>query len=118
MKYSETHEWIDVDGEIGTVGVTDYAQNELGEIVYVELPEVGKTVDAGEEAVILESTKAAADIYSPVSGVIVAVNEQLNLNSELVNQSPMKKGWLYKIKLVDPDELEDLMDEDDYKAML
>lgn len=118
MKYTETHEWVDINGEIGTVGITDYAQNELGDIVYVELPEVGKAVDAGEEVVVLESTKAAADIYSPVSGVILEVNEQLNTSSELVNKSPTKNGWLYKIKLVDPDELDDLMDEHDYKASL
>lgn len=118
MRYSETHEWVDVKGEIGTVGVTDYAQNELGEIVYVELPEVGKTVEAGEEVVVLESTKAAADVYSPVSGVILEVNEKLNLNSELINVSPTDKGWLYKIKVIDPEEFEELMDEDDYKATL
>lgn len=118
MKYNETHEWIEVKGEIGTVGITDYAQKQLGEIVYVELPDVGSAVDAGEEVVVLESTKAAADVYSPVSGVIVEVNEQLNLTSDLVNKSPTNKGWLYKIKLIDLDELEDLMDEDDYKAIL
>jgi glycine cleavage system H protein len=117
MKYSETHEWIDVKGQIGTVGITDYAQNQLGEIVYVELPEVGTGVDKGEEVAVLESTKAAADVYSPVSGVVVEVNKELNEASELVNQSPIKNGWLFKIKLTDPDELDDLMDEDDYKAI-
>lgn len=117
MKYTETHEWIEVNGNIGTVGITDYAQHELGEIVYVELPEVGKGVDAGDEVVVLESTKAAADVYSPVSGVITEVNHKLSETSELVNQSPTGQGWLFKIKLVNPKELDELMDEKAYKAM-
>lgn len=118
MKYSASHEWIDVSGEIGTVGVTDYAQKELGDIVYVELPEVGKRVKAGEEAAVLESTKAAADIYAPVSGEIVAVNARLNDASELINQSPQKEGWIFKIKLSSPEELAALMDETKYLASI
>lgn len=109
-KYTDTHEWIEINNTIGTVGITEYAQKELGDIVFVELPKVGKTVKAKEEAVVLESTKAAADVYSPVSGTIVEVNTKLTEASELVNQSPEGKGWLYKIELSHPDELVALSD--------
>ena len=116
MKFSETHEWIDVSGKIGTVGVTHFAQKELGDIVYVELPKVGKQVKAGEQAAVLESTKAAADVYSPVSGVILGVNETLTSASELVNQAPETKGWLFKIELSNPRELDTLLDEKNYRS--
>ncbi len=109
-KYTETHEWIQVDNGIGTVGITDYAQKELGVIVYVELPEIGSQVKSGEEAVVLESTKAAADVYSPVSGIIQKVNTALNEDSELVNRSAEKEGWLFQIKLSNPEELKVLKD--------
>src|SRR5437870_1500856 len=112
MKFTETHEWIDVKDGIGIVGITEYAQKELGDIVFVELPEVGKTVKAGSEAAVLESTKAAADVYSPVSGTIIAVNTALKEKSELVNTSPQKDGWLFQIKLSNPDELKHLDDTD------
>lgn len=117
MKFTETHEWIVVDNGIGTVGVTDHAQHELGDIVYVELPQVGKQVKKGEEAVVLESTKAAADVYSPVSGTIIEVNQTLNSTSELVNQSPEDKGWLYKLELSDAGELATLLDKDAYASL-
>lgn len=118
MKFAETHEWIDVKNGIGTVGVSDYAQKELGDIVYVELPEVGKSIKAGEEAAVLESTKAAADIYSPVSGKIVEVNMALSTASELINQSPEQKGWIFKIALSHPADLDALMDSSDYHASI
>ncbi len=111
-KYSESHEWVLVEGEVGTIGVSNHAQNELGEIVYVELPEVGRQVTAGEEAAVLESTKAAADVYSPVTGKIVAINDTLTDRSELVNESPEDRGWLFKVELTDPKEIEQLMDSD------
>lgn len=114
MKFTNTHEWIDVEGEIGIVGVSEHAQQELGDIVYVELPQVGKEVKAGQEAAVLESTKAAADVYSPVSGLIVEVNRELVDHSELVNRSPQKEGWIYKVKLSNVNELEDLQDEASY----
>ncbi len=116
MKYTQSHEWIEIKGGVGTVGVSDHAQEELGDIVYVELPTVGETVKAGEEAAVLESTKAAADVYAPVSGEIVEVNEQLQDNSSLVNSSPQDQGWIYKIKLSNESELEKLMDEAQYKS--
>lgn len=120
MKYTESHEWVDYDkaSNIATVGVTDYAQKELGEIVYVELPGVGKNATAGAEAAVLESTKAAADVYAPVSGTIVEVNSRLSTSSELVNQSPEKDGWIFKIKLSNVEELDDLLDLERYHSMI
>ncbi len=115
MKFTESHEWISVEDKIGTVGITDYAQSELGDIVYVELPEVGKNVNIGEEICVLESTKAAADIYSPISGSVIEINVELNNCPELVNQSPEKRGWLYKIELANLNELEELMDLEQYQ---
>ena len=119
MKFTESHEWIEVDAatNIGTVGVTQYAQKELGEIVYVELPKVGKSVKAGTEAAVLESTKAAADVYSPVSGSILEVNNRLSTASELVNRSPETDGWIFKLKLDDVGELSKLLDEQAYKKI-
>src|ERR1700722_410042 len=99
MKFTKTHEWVERDGDMATVGVTDYAQNQLGDIVYVELPKIGKAVKAGEEAAVLESTKAAADVYCPVSGVIAEVNVELKTHAEYVNTSAEKKGWLFKVFL-------------------
>ena len=118
MKYTESHEWIEVQDQEGTIGVTDYAQQELGDIVYVELPEVGKTVEKGHEAVVLESTKAAADVYAPVTGKIIAVNEALRDNPELVNQSPQKEGWLFRVELTKNDELDSLLEEEAYAKFI
>jgi glycine cleavage system H protein len=118
MKYTESHEWIEVMNGIGTVGVTDHAQKELGDIVYVELPKIGKNVKAGEEVAVLESTKAAADVYSPVSGTIYETNASLSQASEKVNQSPEAEGWLFKIKLNDLNELNQLLNADAYLSML
>ncbi|MEC7840347.1 MAG: glycine cleavage system protein GcvH [Chlamydiota bacterium] len=116
MKFTETHEWIKVSEDIGTVGVTDHAQHELGDIVFIELPEVGKKINAKDEAAVLESTKAAADVYSPVTGTIVEVNEVLNDESELVNESAEDNGWLFKIKIDNPQEVADLMDRATYES--
>lgn len=118
MKYTESHEWIDLEDNIGTVGVTNYAQKELGDIVYVELPEVGSIVNVGDEVAVLESTKAAADIYAPVSGRIIEVNEILNNQPEEINISPMDEGWLFKIEVQNPEELDQLMSEKEYKETI
>ncbi|MCB1112512.1 MAG: glycine cleavage system protein GcvH [Chlamydiales bacterium] len=118
IKYTESHEWIAVDGETGTVGITHHAQSELGDIVYVELPEVGKSVQAGEEVVVLESTKAAADGYAPISGTIIAVNERLKDEPELVNQSPEDDGWIFKMQIANADELNTLMDREKYETLI
>lgn len=114
MKYTDSHEWIKAEHGIGVVGVSDHAQKELGDVVYVELPQVGKEVKAGQEAAVLESTKAAADVYSPVSGTIVEVNLDLNSEAGLVNHSPEDKGWLFKVKLSAPQEMDALMQLEDY----
>ena len=114
MKFTATHEWIDVIEGIGVVGVTDHAQNELGEIVYVELPQLNKDVKAGQEAVVLESTKAAAEVYSPVTGQIIEVNSALSKMPELINTSPEREGWIYKIRLSNVNELDQLLDKQAY----
>lgn len=115
MKFTESHEWIKVENEIGTVGITHFAQKEIGEIVYVELPSIGKLVKAGEEIAVLESTKAAADIYAPVSGEVVSINQKVQEFSQGINQAAETDGWLFKIKITDPEELKKLLSEQQYK---
>lgn len=116
--FSEDHEWIDVDGEIGTVGITDYAQGQLGDIVFVEVPEEGKTLAKSDDAAVVESVKAASDVYSPVSGTVVEGNAALADDPSLVNSDPEGDGWFFKITLSDPSELEGLMDESAYEALV
>ncbi len=118
MHYTESHEWIQVDGDIGTVGITAHAQKELGEVVFVELPFLGKMLEAAEEAVVLESTKAASDVYTPVSGEIISVNEQLKNSCDPINHSPESNGWLFKIKIAKPYELEGLMALEEYLQLI
>ncbi len=118
MKYTESHEWIDIQEGVAIVGVSDYAQKELGEIVHVELPQVGKNVKAGEEAAVLESTKAAADVYAPISGKILEVNKALSEASNLINESPEAKGWLFKMQPSNLKELDRLMDAAAYQAKI
>ncbi|MFN4173499.1 MAG: glycine cleavage system protein GcvH [Parachlamydiaceae bacterium] len=118
MKYSETHEWIEIEGSVGTVGITRHAEKQLGDIVYVELPKSGKQVKAGEEVAVLESTKAAADIYSPVSGTILEINESLKTRPEWINEDPEKGAWIYKIQLSDLLEVEKLMDITSYELLI
>jgi glycine cleavage system H protein len=115
LKYARSHEWARLDSE-GTVliGITDHAQEALGDVVYVELPEIGAEIDAGAEIAVVESVKAASDIYSPVSGQVVEVNQTLEDEPEAVNRSPYADGWLFRIKLSNPDELNDMMDVDSY----
>jgi glycine cleavage system H protein len=116
--FSDTHEWIEVSGTEGVVGISAHAQKELGDVVYVSLPEVGKQVQAGQEVVILESTKAAADIYAPVSGIIIAVNAKVKETPDLLTKYSESEGWLYKISLTNPEELSILMSRDDYEALV
>ncbi len=116
LKYAPSHEWVRVDGDVATVGITDHAQDALGDLVYVELPEVGDTVAAQDEAGVVESVKAASDIYAPVSGEIIAINEALGDSPEIVNSDPYHDGWMYKIRMSDPAELEDLLSAEDYDA--
>ncbi|MEZ5314975.1 MAG: glycine cleavage system protein GcvH [Chlamydiales bacterium] len=118
MKYTESHEWIVVNEEIATVGISDYAEKEFGEIVYIELPVEGSSVKAGDEVIVLESTKAAVDIYTPVSGTIVAINSSLRDHPEKVNTSAEENGWLFKIRLSNPAELDLLMDKETYQKYI
>jgi glycine cleavage system H protein len=119
MRYfTEDHEWVDVDGDIGTVGITDYAQGQLGDIVFVDVPEEGKTVTKGDEAAVVESVKAASDVYSPVSGTVIEGNADLGDNPGLVNEDADGEGWFFKLTLTDPSELEELMDEAKYEAFV
>lgn len=118
MKYTQSHEWIAVEGDTATVGITDHAQKELGDIVYVELPIEGHTVKQGEEIIVLESTKAAVDIYTPVSGEITAVNTSLREYPEKVNHTAESEGWLFKIKMHKTQELDPLMDADTYHTYI
>ena len=117
-KYSEDHEWVNVDGDVATVGITDYAQGALGDVVFVELPQVGASFSKGDEVAVVESVKAASEIYAPVTGEIVAVNETLEDAPETVNSSPADDGWFFKIKLSDASELDELMEEDAYDALV
>jgi len=116
--FTSDHEWIRMEGDIAVVGITDYAQEQLGDLVFVELPEVGRNVTKGETVVVVESVKAASDVYVPVDGEITAVNDALSSDPALVNNAAMGDGWLFKIKLSDAAQLEGMMDEDAYKASL
>jgi glycine cleavage system H protein len=119
LKYARTHEWVrDLGNGIAEIGISDHAQESLGDLVYVELPEVGRQVDMGNECAVVESVKAASDIYSPVTGEILEVNETLNENPEVVNQSPYAEGWLFRIRMANPAEIAQLLDADAYKTSL
>lgn len=115
-KYTEDHEWIEVDGDVATVGITDYAQNALGDVVFVELPDVGADFSTGDEVAVVESVKAASEVYAPLNGEIVAVNEALQDEPALVNTSPTENGWFFKIKLTSASEADALMDQAAYDA--
>ena len=114
--YTEEHEWIRIDGDEAVMGITDYAQEQLGDIVFVELPEAGRKVAKGETVIVIESVKAASDVYSPVGGEVTAINEKLEGEPGLINQSAEAEGWLMKLKLENESELQGLMDEAAYKA--
>jgi len=115
VKYSKEHEWIRVEDDTGTIGISDYAQQQLGDVVYVELPEIGTTVDKDGEIATVESVKAASEIYAPVGGEVVAVNQALNDEPALINGDAEGDGWILKMKIADPSELDELMEPDDYK---
>lgn len=116
LRYTKTHEWVRVEGDVATIGITDYAQNELGDITYLELPEVGSQVTQNEPLGVIESVKAASDIYAPVSGEVIERNERVIESPDLVNRSPYDEAWLIKVKVTNPSELESLMDADQYDA--
>ncbi len=118
VKYSEEHEWVRLDGDVATIGITDYAQQQLGDVVFVEVPEVGRKVDKGESCAVVESVKAASDIFAPVSGEVVEANAALADSPGDVNAEPMGKGWFFKIRLADKAQLDGLMDEAAYDAFV
>ena len=118
LYFSKDHEWISVEGDAATVGITDYAQAQLGDIVFVEVPPAGTAVDKGKEAAVVESVNAASDVYAPVSGTVTEGNAALEADPSLVNTSPEADGWFFKLTLSDPAELDGLMDEDAYKAFV
>ena len=116
LKFSKEHEWIRIEGDIAVVGITDYAQNALGDVVYVEVPEPGASMTQGAEAGVIESVKAASEIYAPASGEVVEGNAALSDDPALINTSPAGDGWIFKLKLSDASELSDLMNEEEYNA--
>jgi glycine cleavage system H protein len=115
-KYHEEHEWIRIEGEEGVIGISDYAQEQLSDVVYVELPEVGDSFEQGDVLAVVESVKAASDVYMPIGGEILEINEVLEDSPELVNQDPYGEAWLVRVAIADPNELDSLMDADEYQA--
>jgi len=118
LKYTADHEWAYLDEDIVTVGITDFAQDQLGELVYVELPETGIEVNVGQEVVVIESVKAAGDVKSPVKGTVVEVNSALNDDPEKVNADPTGEGWFYRVRVASPSDLDKLMDETAYQELI
>ena len=116
--YTKDHEWIKVDGGEGIVGITSYASEQLGDIVFVELPQKGISFDQGKDVAVIESVKAASEIYSPASGEIIETNSSLEENPEIINDDPLVAGWLYKIKIINKEELKNLMDEEEYNKLI
>ncbi len=116
--FTDEHEWIEIEDDTATVGITDYAQEQLGDIVFVELPEVGTMLDKGGDAAVVESVKAASDVYSPISGEVTEINELLEEEPALVNASPEEDGWFFRVTIADKDEFDGLMDEAAYKEFV
>ena len=112
--YTQEHEWLNVEGNLGTVGITTYASEQLGDIVFVELPEKGKNAKKGKDIAVVESVKAASEVYSPVSGIIIKTNEDLNSSPEIVNEDPLGRGWFFQIEISNREELSNLMTEEEY----
>ncbi|MCA6084978.1 glycine cleavage system protein GcvH [Candidatus Endomicrobiellum agilis] len=118
LKYTKTHEWIKVDGNKAKIGITDFAQHEITDIVHMELPEIGKQVKKGQPAAVVESVKSAFDIYAPLTGKVIEINDSVLGTPEIVNQSPYEKGYLFVIEFADEKELDDLLKADDYKNLI
>jgi glycine cleavage system H protein len=118
LRFTEDHEWIRLEGDLAVVGITDYAQSQLGDVVYVELPEIGRRVEKGKEAAVVESVKAASEVYAPASGEVAEVNEAIAADPAKVNADPMGEGWFLKLRLTDPEELEGLLDEAAYQRFV
>ncbi len=118
MKFTKDHEWLKIEGNTATIGISKYAADALGELVYVELPELSKSYSKGDAFAVVESSKSASDVYIPLSGEIIEINEKLNSEPELVNNSPLEEGWIAKIKISDDSNLNEMMDQDNYKKYL
>jgi glycine cleavage system H protein len=118
LKFTKDHEWLRIDGDIATVGITPYAQEQLGDLVFVELPAPGRSFEQGAAAAVVESVKAASDVYAPISGEITDVNQSIVDEPSLVNSDPMGKGWFFKMKIADPSQIETLIDEAAYRALV
>lgn len=118
LKYTKEHEWIKVENGSGTVGITYYAQDQLGDVVFVELPSIGRKVSKMEAVAVVESVKAASDIYTPVSGEIIEVNEELNSSPNLINEDPYGRGWIFKIRFAEPKELDELLSAEEYEKLI
>jgi glycine cleavage system H protein len=118
LRFTKDHEWIRLEGDLAVVGITDYAQSQLGDVVYVELPEIGRQVEKGKEAAVVESVKAASEVYAPVSGEVAEVNEAIAADPAKVNADPMGEGWFIKLRPADPKELDELLDEEAYKRFV
>jgi len=118
VKFTQDHEWVLVEGDVATIGISDYAQGQLGDVVFVELPEVGRELAKGDEAAVIESVKAASEVYAPLTGEVIAVNEALDDAPATVNEDAMGAGWFVKMKLSDVNELDELMDEASYKTFI
>jgi glycine cleavage system H protein len=117
LKYTDQHEWVKLDGDVATIGITDYAQAALGDLVFVELPAVGRNIKTGEAFVVVESVKAASDVYAPITGEVLEVNPALSANPELINSAPYDGGWICKIRSSDKAELEKLLDASKYESL-
>jgi len=117
-KYAKTHEWIKIEGNTAVAGITDHAQEALGDITFIELPAVGDVLERGSECGVIESVKAASDIYAPITGKVAEINSELQSRPEIVNESPYEKGWIFKLKKFDAEQLEDLLDAAEYEAIL
>ena len=118
FRFTRDHEWVRLDGHLAIVGITDYAQSQLGDVVYVELPEIGRGIERGKEAAVVESVKAASEVYAPASGEVAEVNEAIAADPAKVNADPMGEGWFLKLRLADPGELEGLLDEEAYQRFV
>lgn len=118
VKYTSDHEWVRVEGDEAVIGITDYAQTQLGDIVYVELPQIGRRVEKGKEAAVVESVKAASEVYAPLSGAVTAVNDTLAADPAQVNGDPAGAGWFFKLRMADLKELDDLLDADSYRKLV
>ena len=117
-KYTKDHEWIEINEDIGTVGITNHAQESLGDIVFIDLPDVGKKVEAGNDICVIESVKAASDIYSPLDGEIIEINKKVSVDSSLINQDSEGEGWIFKIKISNSDQVNDLLDLETYQQLI